>query len=620
MKKTKFFMWILIIFLWFVMNDITKSQLLPIYPWWEDCVGNCWQEQILNNIATVTPWIDGDINTLTVCGHDYNNDLDWCITIMDRNIWATSNNINSSDSYWYYYQWWNNNWFPVNGSINTTSNQIDCSSYGPLSQFNSDIFFISPSWSSYDYCTSSTKNDNLWWGWDDEVYYFNPNSYVSIISWNNSYPVENVEERQWPCPDNYHIPSQWEWYALMDMWAGISVKWNIESNVSQLLTDLKIPRAGYREYNDGSLSDDWGHPYLRSSSPYEDVSVWSFQVSEDWYEIAEISRDAIRTKGYPIRCFKNPEPVLLSTINDFTTTTLWWNAPVTWLPETIIITQNTISIAEWKEVLWEVNVNFWSNQTATFSHPVQVNIPVSDYEQVYIKVKHWWSSEYNFDWLTTNSNASCNNWNVVEISNRYNWETINVVNGYATIYSCSASSFIALGLDVLPTVAQINLSVLKWTLTIWTEITNLNLWEVNVSNSAQELSWSFWVNSFWVEDMKWVESWFYTTISVTDLTWSVATHVISANNVYLKTAWSTPSNISWATASEAKVVFGNAITSWHNGSWQVNYFQRLNTSTAEAWRVWKWWDNLQVKVTIPAHTPYDTYRWTITYTLYDNDL
>ena len=170
-----------------------------------------------------------------------------------------------------------------------------------------------------------------------------------------------------------------------------------------------------------------------------------------------------------------------------------------------------------------------------------------------------------------------------------------------------------------PSLAQINLSIQKWTLTIWTEIWNLNLWEVNVSNNTQELSWSFGTNSFWVEDMKWIESWYYTTISVTDLIWSVAGHVISADNVLLKTAWNEPNYISWALVNESKVVFWNGIKVWHSGSWQVNYFQRLNTSSSEAWRLWKWWDNLQVKVNIPAHTPSDTYRWTITYTLYDLD-
>jgi len=195
-------------------------------------------------------------------------------------------------------------------------------------------------------------------------------------------------------------------------------------------------------------------------------------------------------------------------------------------------------------------------------------------------------------------------------------------NGYSVrCFKNSPYSTSDLSSEQQPIVAEILLSVRKWTLTIWTTTWNLNLWEVNVSNNAQELSWSFGENSFWVEDMKWVETWYYTTISVTDLTWTVASHVISANNVYLKTAWNEPSYISWAIVSDSKVVFSNDIKLWHN-NWAepVTYFNRQNTPSNLAWRVWKWWDNLQIKVNIPAHTPFDTYRWIITYTLYDNDL
>ena len=325
-------------------------------------------------------------------------------------------------------------------------------------------------------------------------------------------------------------------------------------------------------------------------------------------------------------CFKNsavipPENFIMPIIDSWFQTTVWESIE-DWLPDEVIITINNevndLEDEEEQETLaWEVTVSFWENVTAKFNKLVKVNVPVDDYDKVIVKVKHGWSNEYNFDWLTTNASASCDaNWRPA--SSQYNWEAITVVNWFATIYTCEASSFIAIW--EWPLSAQIVLSVNKWELTIWTETWNLNLWQVNVSNSSQELSWSFGADSFWVEDMKWVESWYYTTISVTDLTWSVASHVIPANNISLKTAWNTPTNISWATASEAKVIFWEWITSWHSGSTPVNYFQRLNTATADAWRVWKWWDNLQIKVNIPAHTPSDTYRWTITYTLYDNDL
>lgn len=51
--------------------------------------------------------VDG-IETLTICDP---NDTTACITMQDRNLWATTNDITSDKSYWYHFQWWNNHGF-----------------------------------------------------------------------------------------------------------------------------------------------------------------------------------------------------------------------------------------------------------------------------------------------------------------------------------------------------------------------------------------------------------------------------------------------------------------------------------------------------------------------------
>jgi hypothetical protein len=51
----------------------------------------------------------------------------------------------------------------------------------------------------------------------------------------------------------------------------------------------------------------------------------------------------------------------------------------------------------------------------------------------------------------------------------------------------------------------------------------------------------------------------------------------------------------------------------------LTYFQRATTPTAQAWRLWKFGDNLQIEVTVPAHTVADTYQGVITYTLFDEE-
>ena len=83
-------------------------------------------------------------------------------TIMDKNLWATVVYSNwdtlSEENMWYLYQWWNNYWFPSTWTIsNTSSTQVDASTYWPINPYSSDTFII---WNS-DW--SSVQNDDLWW-------------------------------------------------------------------------------------------------------------------------------------------------------------------------------------------------------------------------------------------------------------------------------------------------------------------------------------------------------------------------------------------------------------------------------------------------------------------------
>lgn len=85
---------------------------------------------------------------------------DWenWITIADKNLWATSTDTGSTDSYWYYYQWWNNYWFP--GSwFTTSSTRVNASNYWPGNYYNNSVFITTSSNNDW----STIRNDNLWW-------------------------------------------------------------------------------------------------------------------------------------------------------------------------------------------------------------------------------------------------------------------------------------------------------------------------------------------------------------------------------------------------------------------------------------------------------------------------
>jgi hypothetical protein len=106
----------------------------------------------------------------------------------------------------------------------------------------------------------------------------------------------------------------------------------------------------------------------------------------------------------------------------------------------------------WLEVYLEKTENVGTENETTgkvewtikFSAPVAVKIPISsDVEYVKVQVKHW-DEDFGFKWLTLNPINECNNWEAV--NDKYNWEYVLVTwntNKYATIYTCSASTFVA---------------------------------------------------------------------------------------------------------------------------------------------------------------------------------
>ena len=413
--------------------------------------------------AKVKSWTVSGVDTLTVCGYDYNSQTSWCITMMDRNLWATSNDISDTWSYWNYYQRWNNYWFPYDGTITTWNQQIVCSSYGPLNPFSGSTFIV---WNT-DYCQA--RNRNMWWWGSDN------NALV--------YPVNNPTQRQWPCPTWYHVPSEWEWAALLDMWAWTDTNWDNNNNSGDEIfrNDFKIPFAGLRNFADGSFVDCGISTHLWSSShSVGNERVWSLLI---YGNHAQLNRYYM-AYAFPVRCFKD-SPIVFS---------------------------------GWSEML-------------------QFSV---------------------------------------------------IIDGEVTIW-------------------------LSWT----AGLSGMNIGSVGISNNDQILTGSFGANSFRVEDMKWAPSGYYTTLSITDLSWDVAPHMISKSNIRLKPTG--VSLISGAAVNDSLVVMwaNNTRNNWMTWDAVLTYFNRQNTPVNNAGRVWRYWDNLQIKVNVPAHTAADTYRATITYTLYE---
>lgn len=242
------------------------------------------------------------------------------ITMLDRNLWATTNDINDTWSYWYYFQWWDN--IPYTG---------------------------------LDWNSGNIQDDNSRWWWDD----IDDSDGKPL----NSYPINNPEYRKWPCPVWYHVPSKWEWHAL------VSIRgYDKTSEISGFYIDFKLPFAGMRNWGNGSLNQG-NQVYLRSSSPYTGSAgsglAWEFYLTN--MIINATSHVSPRNTGLPVRCFKDPDDIVSPTCDvEYSTTEhttgqvvaylTWCSETITWTELTYTFTGNWTYTFEFQDFAW----NTWS--------------------------------------------------------------------------------------------------------------------------------------------------------------------------------------------------------------------------------------------------------------------
>ena len=558
--------------------------------------------------------------------------------------------INNSGVYGYHYQWWNNHGFAIGCwrdwcSDTVTNNAIS-------------------EWAVWDNIYNNHWYD--WWItnfmlWSD---YWQNNSHYDWLRWwandsqanNRWYDITgnvalNVTWRRWPCGEWYHVPSIGEWNQVLEYWVensnilihekaifydGVWLSihncideyscWdeNRENEVDcdsedayyfgcgngyedntiwfKFWDDFKIPFAGHRQDVTAKVKDIGYIAMLKSSSPVGPngpSSAFNLYLEAGAVDSA-FSYD--RAEGFSVRCFKNYAltfPIVETTDDENFTATVW-NQTYTWLDDIMEVTTNNIEeeTMENKPVVWEVSVSFGENVTAKFNKLVQVNVPVSDEERVIVKVKHAWSDEYNFDWLTTNRNASCNdNWRVANNADKYNWSIIDVVDGYATIYTCEASSFIALWVEnwwdskVIVNIAEFN----EWRNTCtWDNyvFNNIVAWPTTVTwNLVKTFQCAFWEagGKAVTIQLSWdLEDWNGNTIS----SWNV--------KIKNSTWAATPSNVqSWTTAITTYTPLNQIVTLFNKTAWVI-------------WRAeWSWVD---IEITVLWWTPDGTYNWTLVLT------
>ena len=312
MKKEKIILVVLIAIIWFMVGNLVNADSSIEYN--PDANISYTLNVWTNTESGFTAW------TITI--------TNWTgvITILDRNLWAINNDINSTWSYWYHFQWWNNYWFRL-CYLNYCEDfpwWEDIKyvwDYGPIfnSSYNNkwyfwNIYISSDSSYQLDYWRDSNAqlhNGLWWWSWDVQS-----NNY-----WLDLY---NYLDRQWPCPEWWHVPNAWEWSKLVDYWSDLykledplfelqSSWWlslfenNINASLS-LRSSLKLPYAGvtttYRVIN---LWEVWFYasstPNIESWLPKYYV-LWLWINNTVWWAASY----AFRWYWLSIRCFKNIYP------------------------------------------------------------------------------------------------------------------------------------------------------------------------------------------------------------------------------------------------------------------------------------------------------------------------
>ena len=165
--------------------------------WWETNV-ETWTNQTENTGTVINweEWVDFEDIVYTWIASGWM----FTITLMDRNLWATLTWIWKEaeiESYGNYYQWWNGYPFSYHKERNQYTNEmVDASWYGPNNWYVWNKFI---KWHN-DW--SSVINNNLWW-WERD---------------NEENDYNDESNRQWPCPEWYHVPSVWEWHALLTIY------------------------------------------------------------------------------------------------------------------------------------------------------------------------------------------------------------------------------------------------------------------------------------------------------------------------------------------------------------------------------------------------------------------
>ena len=314
--------------------------------------------------------------------------------------------------------------------------------------WNINDYLVVWTWEHLDYKPESHSwYDNIWIF--SGTQYYNPKKI--IVQWNTiTLWFKSFQWNSWP---DY-------WYLIIARW----YKYNSEDTIN-------YPANPWHEflwwYEENSET-----PFDFNTPVTEDKTLYAH-----WKSLEEKAEETT-TKNV---VYTNTTTVTVW--NEVTEETLSWSSTLTLVSKEVedkevkkeedttkvqeseikVTSDKTVEYEWWLEVYLEKTEDTWTEVktgkvewTIKFSAPVAVKIPISsDVEYVKVQVKHG-DEDFGFKWLTLNPVNECNNWEAV--NDKYNGENVEVKNNngdkYATIYTCSASTFVAYTENLKPVIPQ----------------------------------------------------------------------------------------------------------------------------------------------------------------------
>lgn len=145
---------------------------------------------------------------------------------------------------------------------------------------------------------------------------------------------------------------------------------------------------------------------------------------------------------------------------------------------------------------------------------------------------------------------------------------------------------------------------------------NISFWNYSGSsiniNATKTLSWES--ETFYIDDQKWSDLGYYTTIEISDFVWVNYSWVIPAANATISISSGYMTTYTWANNDD---IFVNTYTGASLDS-PLTFIERV------AWpnfsRIGKYYpspNNISISLLVPAHQVIDDYASTFTITLYD---